>query len=102
MNAGHKPEVLIVEDEYLDDLELYRREIQAIVPGATIHTAGTSAEALRVAAGITVLVGKAHSIDPALIRAAPRLAWIHTLTTGIDAVLAAQPRPEILITTARG
>jgi phosphoglycerate dehydrogenase-like enzyme len=93
---------LIVEDEYLADLELYRRELEAVAPGAIIHTASSHAAAMNVAAGITVLVGKAHSIGAALIHGAPRLAWIHSLTTGIDAVLAARPRPEILITTARG
>jgi len=96
------PVILVIEDEHLEDLDLYRREILAVAPGATVLAATTPAEALRHAGDVTVLVGKAHSIGRELIAAAPQLAWIHSLTTGIDAILAAQPRREILITTARG
>jgi phosphoglycerate dehydrogenase-like enzyme len=93
---------LVIEDEQLADLELYRREIQSAAPGATVHTASTPIDALRYAAEATVVVGKAHALPAQLVRNAPRLAWIHSLTTGIDAIVAAQPRAEILITTARG
>jgi phosphoglycerate dehydrogenase-like enzyme len=102
MKPSPQPTILLIEDEHHADLELYRREISAVAPGATIHAATSSAEAMRYAGDVTVIVGKAHSISAQLIGSATRLQWIHSLTTGIDAIIAAQPRADILITTARG
>jgi D-2-hydroxyacid dehydrogenase (NADP+) len=102
MTQHQHPVILVIENEHRSDLELYRKELVAAVPGATVHSASAPAEALRHAADVTVIVGKAHAIPTQLIHDAPQLRWIHSLTTGIDALLAAQPRADILITTARG
>jgi phosphoglycerate dehydrogenase-like enzyme len=96
------PSVLLIEDEIFTDLELYRREILVAAPDAQVATATNLAAALASPGDATVLMGKAHSIPAELLAHLPQLEWIHSLTTGVDRVLAAGPRKEIVITCARG
>lgn len=50
-----------------------------------------------------VIIGHHFQFDDAMLKRAPKLRWIQSLTTGTDAILKlATLRPEVLVTSTRG
>lgn len=66
----------------------YARELAAAFPDLTFLPATTEAEALPLAPRAVALIALAPRITPRLLEAAPHLAWVHALTTGVDNLLA--------------
>lgn len=101
-NGNASPAVLVIESENPAELALYRQTVARAAPLARITTAASEAEALAAPADTTIIFSKAQCLPHALLERLPQLAWIHSLTTGIDRILAGRPRADIVITCARG
>ena len=71
-------------------------------PDVTVHAGATAATVLDHAAEARVVMGLAQAITPELIAAAPRLAWIQALTTGVDPLAALRLPERVVVTSARG
>lgn len=72
---------------YDSNARFYADELAARVPALDYRAALSLEEAIALAGDAEVLVALAPFITPALVAAMPRLAWIQTLTTGVDNVI---------------
>lgn len=93
-----EPTVLIVDSESA----YYACELARAVPGPRYITAPNAAEAMPLAPDATVIVGLGPFLPSALFTAAPKLEWVHTLTTGVDNLLADTALTGLAITNSGG
>ena len=81
---------------------VYGKALQQRFPALKIRTAtaGAAASAYR---DVTVIIANARSVTLDLIRAAPGLRWIQTLTSGVDPLPALLgSHRQVMLTSARG
>jgi len=93
-----EPTILIADSESA----YYARELAASLPGPRYLTAPNAAEAMPLAAEASVIVGLGPFLPSALFQAAPKLEWVHTLTTGVDNLLADTALKGLAITNSGG
>lgn len=93
-----QPTVLIADSESA----FYARELAAAVPGPRYVSAYDAAAAMPLAADASVIIGLGPFLPSALFQAAPKLEWVHTLTTGFDNLLADPALKGISITNTGG
>ena len=81
----------------------YGAHLRAAHPAFTIDEALDETAALRQAGKAEVIIALAQHVTPALIAAAPRLAFIQALTTGTDPIHALTNLPAgIVVASGRG
>jgi D-2-hydroxyacid dehydrogenase (NADP+) len=81
----------------------FEAKARADFPGIDLFATDDRAAALQAAAGAEALIGHHYQFDDELLRAARKLRWIQSLTTGTDAILKLQSlRPEVTVTSTRG
>jgi D-2-hydroxyacid dehydrogenase (NADP+) len=72
-------------------------------PGLDLYASNDRAAALEHIDNAEVLIGHHFQFDEEMLRRAPRLRWIQSLTTGTDAILQlAALRSDVTVTSTRG
>jgi phosphoglycerate dehydrogenase-like enzyme len=71
-------------------------------PDLVIHAGTNANDVLDRVGSARALMGLAQTITPQLVAAAPRLQWIHALTTGIDPLLSIRLPERLIVTSSRG
>jgi phosphoglycerate dehydrogenase-like enzyme len=89
-------------DERFDAHQLAAR-LAPKFPGLELVGSNDTADAVGQAAGAEGMIGFGHHYSEALLAAAPRLRWVQSLTTGVDAILKLEAlRPDVLVTNTAG
>lgn len=82
---------------------LFERRAQADFPGLDLLASDDRQAAVRELATTEVMIGHHFHFDEAVLAHAPRLRWIQSLTSGIDAILRlSNLRRELIVTNTRG
>lgn len=85
------------------DADEFARRARMDFPDISLIATNDRAAALEQAAGAAVMIGHHFQFDDLLLRRAPGLRWIQSLTTGIDAIIKLPSlRPQTLLTSTRG
>jgi D-2-hydroxyacid dehydrogenase (NADP+) len=72
-------------------------------PGLDLYASNDRGSTFAHLGNAEVLIGHHFQFDEEMLRRAPRLRWIQSLTTGTDAILQlAALRPEVTVTSTRG
>lgn len=86
-----------------EDSEWMCDRLPEMCPGYTFRFATSEAEAIAKGADAEILMGLAPYISAEMVRAMPRLEWIHALTTGYDNLLTMRDLPaHVAISNSRG
>jgi D-2-hydroxyacid dehydrogenase (NADP+) len=81
----------------------FEARARADFPGIDLHCTNDRLDALARAGSAEALIGHHFQFDEALVRAAPKLRWVQSLTTGTDAILKIEAlKPEVVVTSTRG
>jgi D-2-hydroxyacid dehydrogenase (NADP+) len=81
----------------------FEQRLRALHPTLSAFCTDDRAKALERMETAEAVIGLQSHFDEALLKSAPRLRWIHALTTGTDMIVN-QPalRPEMVLTSMRG
>jgi phosphoglycerate dehydrogenase-like enzyme len=72
-------------------------------PHIDLFASNERTEAVREAPSADAFIGHHFQFDEELLRRAPKLRWIQSLTTGTDAILKLKSlKPEVIVTSTRG
>jgi D-2-hydroxyacid dehydrogenase (NADP+) len=85
------------------DAAAFHDRIRADIPSIDLFATNDRQQAFAQLADCEVLIGHHFQFDDALLRDAPRLQWIQSLTSGTDAILELPSLgPNVLVTSTRG
>lgn len=81
----------------------FAARVQGEFPGLDVYASNDRAAALQNLGDAQAIIGHHFQFDEDLLRRAPRLRWIQSLTTGTDAILKLHNLPrDVLVTSTRG
>lgn len=99
MSGSQRKTVLIRDSE----AHWYAERLDELCSGYRFLAATDNETALHHAGDAEIIVGLAPVLDQELIAAAPRLAWIQALTTGVDNLLAMPALgPDVILSNCSG
>jgi phosphoglycerate dehydrogenase-like enzyme len=85
------------------DATAFAARARADFPDLELFATNDRAQALKHLAGIEAVIAHHFQFDEDLLRAAPRLRWIQSLTTGTDAIVKLRGlRRDVSLTSTRG
>ena len=85
------------------DVDYFVPRLRARFPMLNVLTAMDLPEAVDRLAEAEVIFATGHGFNDDRLGKAARLKWIHTMTTGTDAILGSRTlRPEVVVTSTRG
>lgn len=88
---------------YNRDAHWFAEQLTQAVPGLQYFGAETEAQAHEHAGQSDILVALAPQVGDELLRAMPRLKWVHALTTGVDNLLQSKAlRPDVTLSNSGG
>jgi phosphoglycerate dehydrogenase-like enzyme len=94
--------MLLYDPDSPADTRAYEDRIFRELPALKVFAANNFTDAIASARPASILAAKAHDISAALVAAMPRLNWIQSLTTGVDALHALDLPATVTVTSARG
>ena len=82
---------------------LFERRVHSDFPGLSLLASDDRPAAAYDLGSTEVIIGHHHQIDESVLARAPKLRWIQSLSSGIDAILKLPNlRSEIIVTNTRG
>ena len=85
------------------DADYFAPRLRERFPGLVILTAPDLPEGVAQFGAAEVIVAAGHGFNDERLAKAPRLRWIHAMTTGFDAIVGSRTlRPDVILTTTRG
>jgi D-2-hydroxyacid dehydrogenase (NADP+) len=94
--------ILIYEPDSAADAHTYAAAVADDFPGLDVRFTSDHMEACQLAADASVLIAKAQDVSAQLVAAAPKLEWIHALTSGTDHLDTLRLPASVTVTSARG
>ncbi len=85
------------------DAEYFAPKLKQTFPSVEVITAPDLPESVPHFPDADVIMAAGHGFNDERLSKAPKLKWIHAMTTGFDAIVGSRAlRPEVLLTTTRG